>query len=69
MVAGFVPDGEAMKIKNIKIGDWLRSINSNNVTSQNLEQILSEITTPSNVRILKKYKLVSPVYNSIYNFI
>lgn len=51
MVAGFIPDGEAMKNKNIKIGDWLRSINSNNVTSQNLEEILSEITTPSNVKI------------------
>ncbi|XP_011142011.1 protein inturned [Harpegnathos saltator] len=51
MVAGFIPDGEAMKNKNIKIGDWLRSINSNNVTSQNLDQILSEITTPSNVTL------------------
>lgn len=52
MVAGFIPDGEAMKNKNIKIGDWLRSINSNNVTFQNLDQILSEIITPSNVRII-----------------
>lgn len=49
-MAGFIPDGEAMKNKNIKIGDWLRSVNSNAVTSQNLEQILSEITTPSHVR-------------------
>ncbi|XP_029659336.1 protein inturned isoform X2 [Formica exsecta] len=49
MVAGFIPDGEAMKNKNIKIGDWLRRVNSNNVTFQNLDQILSEIITPSNV--------------------
>ncbi|KAL6436477.1 hypothetical protein ACFW04_004751 [Cataglyphis niger] len=49
MVAGFIPDGEAMKNKNIKIGDWLRKVNSNNVTFQNLDKILSEITTPSNV--------------------
>jgi len=55
MVAGFIPDGEAMKNRNIKIGDWLRSINSNNVTFQNLDQILSEITMPSNVR-LNKYQ-------------
>lgn len=53
MVAGFIPDGEAMKNRNIKIGDWLRSINSNNVTFQNLDRILSEITTPSNVRFNK----------------
>ncbi|XP_018355019.1 PREDICTED: protein inturned isoform X1 [Trachymyrmex septentrionalis] len=51
MVAGFIPDGEAMKKRNIKIGDWLRSINSNNVTFQNLDRILSEITTPSNVTL------------------
>lgn len=50
MVAGFIPDGEAMKNKNIKIGDWLKSINSNNVTFQNLDYVLSEITTPTNVR-------------------
>lgn len=50
MVAGFIPDGEAMKNKNIKIGDWLRSVNSNNVTYQNLDHILSEITVSTNVR-------------------
>lgn len=50
MVAGFIPDGEAMKNKSIKIGDWLRSVNSNDVTFQNLDQILSEITKSSNVR-------------------
>ncbi|XP_020718480.1 protein inturned isoform X1 [Bombus terrestris] len=51
MVAGFIPDGEAMKNKNIKIGDWLRSVNSNNVTYQNLDHILSEITVSTNVTL------------------
>ncbi|XP_066589058.1 protein inturned isoform X2 [Prorops nasuta] len=51
MVAGFIPDGEAVKNKNIKIGDWLRSINLKNITADNLEHILSEITTPSNVKL------------------
>ncbi|XP_053978115.1 protein inturned isoform X1 [Hylaeus volcanicus] len=51
MVAGFIPDGEAMKNKNIKIGDWLRSINSNEVTYQNLDHILSEITVSTNVTL------------------
>ncbi|KAK2587178.1 hypothetical protein KPH14_002926 [Odynerus spinipes] len=51
MVAGFIPDGEAMKNKNIKIGDWLKSINSNNVTFQNLDYVLSEITIPTNVTL------------------
>nr|XP_034172113.1 protein inturned isoform X1 [Osmia lignaria] len=51
MVAGFIPDGEAMKNKNIKIGDWLRSVNSNNATYQNLDHILSEITISTNVTL------------------
>ena len=49
MVAGFIPDGEAIKNKNIKIGDWLRSVNSNNITYQNLDHVLSEITVSTNV--------------------
>lgn len=53
MVAGFIPNGEAMKNKNIKIGDWLRSINGNDITAQNLDQILFEITSPSNVKTNK----------------
>ncbi|XP_031848472.1 inturned planar cell polarity protein isoform X3 [Nomia melanderi] len=51
MVAGFIPDGEAMKNKNIKIGDWLRSINSTNVTYQNLDHILSEVTVATNITL------------------
>lgn len=45
MVAGFIHDGEAMKSKNIKIGDWLRSINSIEVTFENLENVLSDISS------------------------
>nr|XP_033322916.1 protein inturned isoform X1 [Megalopta genalis] len=51
MVAGFIPDGEAMKNKNIKIGDWLRSVNSTNVTYQNLDHVLSEVTVATNVTL------------------
>ncbi|KAK0091973.1 hypothetical protein PV326_002431 [Microctonus aethiopoides] len=51
MVAGFIPDCEAMKNKNIKIGDWLRSINSRDVTTNNLEFILGEITSSMSVKL------------------
>ncbi|XP_058793865.1 protein inturned [Phymastichus coffea] len=47
-VAGFVPDGEALKNKDIKLGDWLQSINSKDVTCQNIDSILSDITSPCN---------------------
>lgn len=52
-IAGFVPDGEALKNKEIKLGDWLLSINSNNVNCQNIDDILADIKSPCNVsRIL-----------------
>ncbi|XP_012278022.1 protein inturned isoform X2 [Orussus abietinus] len=51
MVAGFIPDGEAIKNKSIKIGDWLRSINARNITFQNLEQTLSGISGLISVRL------------------
>ncbi|XP_057318515.1 protein inturned [Microplitis mediator] len=51
MVAGFIPNGEAIKNKNIKIGDWLRSINNCDVSADNLEQLLGEITTPMSVKL------------------
>lgn len=64
MVAGFIPDGEAMKNKNIKIGDWLRSVNSNNVTYQNLDHILSEINISTNVRIRSRmlYQIIKYLF-------
>ncbi|XP_046747053.1 protein inturned [Diprion similis] len=51
MVAGFVPGGEAMKDKNIKIGDWLRSLDGREVNVGNLESLLSEILEPQNVKL------------------
>lgn len=43
MIAGFVPDGEAKHEKNIKIGDWLKSINNIPVTYQNLNSVLDKM--------------------------
>ncbi|XP_015599831.1 protein inturned [Cephus cinctus] len=51
MVAGFISDGEAIRNKSIKIGDWLKSINSREVTFQNLEHILSGISAATNIRL------------------
>ncbi|XP_014223988.1 protein inturned [Trichogramma pretiosum] len=45
IVGGFVPDGEALKCKDIRVGDWLQSINSKEVTNQNIESILTTITS------------------------
>lgn len=52
IVAGFVPDGEAFKKKDIKIGDWLQLINSKEISDQNLNSVLSEFVSPTIVRNL-----------------
>lgn len=49
LVVGFISDGEAIKKQCIKEGDYLCSINSRNVTPENLNGILSNINAPINV--------------------
>ncbi|XP_011494258.1 PREDICTED: protein inturned [Ceratosolen solmsi marchali] len=49
IVAGFVPDGEALKTKEINVGDWLQSINSKDVNKYTINTILSRIVSPTNI--------------------
>ncbi|RZF45185.1 hypothetical protein LSTR_LSTR009956 [Laodelphax striatellus] len=58
MVAGFVPNSEAMKHRSIKIGDWLRSINGQEVTIQTIDSCLRPIR-PSNEIELKLQKVAA----------
>ncbi|KAJ9581084.1 hypothetical protein L9F63_023741 [Diploptera punctata] len=51
MVAGFIPNGEAIKHRSIKIGDWLRSVDGNEVTYQTIDSVLANITTPGKVEL------------------
>lgn len=48
VVTGFVPQGEAIK-SCIKEGDYLQRINSTNVTFENLNSILLNIVSPTDV--------------------
>lgn len=49
IVAGFVPDGEALKSKNIRVGDWLQNINSKEINNHNIDEVLSGIASPTSV--------------------
>lgn len=51
MVAGFIPDGEAIKHRNIKIGDWLKCVNDTEVTFQTVNGFLETITEPQEVKL------------------
>lgn len=50
IVAGFVPDSEALKSKDIKVGDWLQSINSKEINNHNVDGVLAGFTAPTSVR-------------------
>lgn len=43
MIAGFTQDSMAKTEKNIKIGDWLKSINSFDVFRDNVEEVLEQV--------------------------
>lgn len=51
MVAGFVPDRDAAKNSQIKIGDCVKSINATEVTHQTINAFLERITEPQNVTV------------------
>lgn len=49
MIAGFSYDSKAKHEKNIKIGDWLKSINNIEVNVQNLDDILQKFINKDSV--------------------
>lgn len=51
MVAGFIPDGVAIKHRSIKIGDWLKCVNDTEVNFQTVNGFLETITEPQEVRL------------------
>lgn len=72
MVAGFVPDGEAVRHRNIKIGDWLKSINNNDITFHSINSILDNITEPQELHLkLQRIGAVevtkNPPANELFN--
>lgn len=56
MVAGFVPDGPAVKLRNIKIGDWLKCINHADINFQSIHSYLENLTEPQEI-ILKLQRI------------
>lgn len=43
MIAGFTQDGAAKSEKNIKIGDWLKSVNGIDIFKDNFEKVLDQV--------------------------
>ncbi|XP_054273007.1 protein inturned-like isoform X2 [Macrosteles quadrilineatus] len=51
MVAGFIPNSQASKKRNIKVGDWLKSINGEEIDNSSLNDVLNKITPPCEVTL------------------
>lgn len=51
MIAGFTQDGAAKAEKNIKIGDWLKSVNGMEIFKDNFEAVLEEIRNEERVTL------------------
>lgn len=62
MVAGFIPDMPASLSKKMKIGDWLQSVDGQQVTHSNVDNVLLKIPSSSTVRTKK----VAPFFTVIF---
>ncbi|XP_041359859.1 protein inturned-like isoform X2 [Gigantopelta aegis] len=61
IVKGFLPDGPAVKLTNIHINDSLKKINGVSVTWDNIDKILSTISSPQQVKLtLQRNAWTSP---------
>lgn len=64
MVAGYMPNAEICHEKALKIGDWLKSINDQDVTVDNFDVILLSFVQPTNIRLQLKRIAVEEQMNS-----
>lgn len=54
MIAGYMPSSEISQDKAIKIGDWLKAINDQDVTIENVDLILLSFVQPTHIRLQLK---------------
>lgn len=61
MIAGYMPNSEISQDKAIKIGDWLKSINDQEINADNFELILLSFTQPTYIKLqLKRIAVEEP---------
>lgn len=61
MIAGYMPNSEISQEKVVKIGDWLKSINEQELNAENVELILLSFTQPTYIKLqLKRIAVEEP---------
>lgn len=51
MIAGYMPNSELSQDKTIKVGDWLKMVNDQEVTFENFDFILHSFTEPTTIKL------------------
>lgn len=54
MIAGYMPNAEISQDKAIKIGDWLKAINNQDINTENFELILLSFNQPTYIKLQLK---------------
>lgn len=64
MIAGYMPNSEVSQNKAIKIGDWLKAINDQDINIENFELILLSYTQPTYIKLqLQRMAVEEPPQN------
>lgn len=68
MIAGYMPNAEISQDKAIKIGDWLKAINNQDINTENFELILLSFIHPTYIKLQLKRIAVeeSPQHQPIF---
>lgn len=64
MIAGYMPNSEIGQNKGIKIGDWLKAINDQDINIENFELILLSFVQPTYIKLqLQRIAVEEPPQN------
>lgn len=64
MIAGYMPNSEISQDKAIKVGDWLKAINKQEINVENFELMLLSFTQPTYIKLnLQRIAVEEPPQN------
>lgn len=64
MIAGYMPNSEISQNKAIKVGDWLKAINDQDINIENFELLLLSFTQPTYIKLqLQRIAVEEPPQN------
>lgn len=68
MVAGYMPNSATNQDKGIKVGDWLKAIDNQDVTIENIDLILLSFNEPTKVKLTLQRMAVEEQFHEALRF-